>query len=339
MDTMDCGGAPAGTLPFSQALAERGVTLTRAKTTALQVNMGLVCNLSCRHCHVEAGPRRTESMDEATVRRTADYAARGEFLSVDITGGAPELNPHLRLLIGLVRPHVQRIMIRTNLTLLRRPPYSKLIETFRENRVAVVASFPSVNQSQAEAQRGDGVFDDSVDALRALNAAGYGAGDTGLDLMLVVNPSGSFMAPPQEAVEKRFRETLARRWGITFTGLLAFSNVPLGRFGRWLAESGNLESYYRKLDEGFNPCALAAVMYRTQLRGWPRLLLRRGDRAVGAARWAARIGRGGASPLQRMCERRNCGGAECRASANSYIRAFPRYPVLQNRAIQGGQRD
>ena len=262
---MDCGGAPAGTLPFSQALAERGVTLARAKTTALQVNMGLVCNLSCRHCHVEAGPRRTETMDEATVRLTADYAARGGFVSLDITGGAPELNPHLPLLIELARPHVQRIMLRTNLTLLHRPAYKKLAETLRENRVALVASFPSVSQPQTEAQRGEGVFGESVEALRALNSMGYGAGNTGLDLMLVVNPTGSFLAPAQEAVEKRFRETLSRRWGITFTGLYAFANVPLGRFGRWLAESGNLESYYRKLAEGFNPCALAGVMCRTQV--------------------------------------------------------------------------
>ncbi|MBF0171476.1 MAG: arsenosugar biosynthesis radical SAM protein ArsS [Nitrospinae bacterium] len=259
----------AGPPPFGRALADAGLSLTRGKTTALQVNVGLACNLSCRHCHVEAGPDRREAMDETTVRQVIDYARRHRFAVADLTGGAPEMNPHLPTLVEGLAPLVEKLMVRTNLTLLARPPYDRLVDLFASRRVALVGSLPSLNREQTDAQRGEGVFDRIMESLTRLNGKGYGVEGSGLTLDLVANPTGAFLSPAQEGVEKRFREILARKGGIRFSHLFAFANVPLGRFGQWLDEKGARQGYYQKLADSFNPCAVGGVMCRTQISvGW-----------------------------------------------------------------------
>lgn len=248
-------------LPFVHTMRERGLTLLRGPTATLQVNLGLKCNQICRHCHLEAGPDRAEMMDLATVEEVAAYTGRGGFAVVDITGGAPELHPHLERLIQGVSGPGRRVMLRANLTALggRGPG---LMEFLAGRAVTVVASFPSLSQAQAEAQRGSGVFQGSLETLRALNGLGYGRPGGGLELNLVVNPGGAFLPPDQAATERRFRAELARRWGLAFNQLFCFANAPLGRFKTWLVQSGNYEEYLERLAAQFNPCATAGLMCR-----------------------------------------------------------------------------
>ncbi|MBA4394793.1 MAG: DUF3641 domain-containing protein, partial [Desulfobacca sp.] len=185
------------------------------------------------------------------------------FTVVDITGGAPELNSHLPRLISGVAPHTKRIMVRSNLTALTDGPLGALMELLKNHRVVVVASFPSLQPGQTDTQRGAGVFQASINTLRQLNALGYGRADSGLELDLVSNPCGSFLPPSQAEAEKRFREELAKRWGLVFNHLYVFVNVPLGRYRQWLDQSGNLQGYREKLASGFNPATLTGVMCRS----------------------------------------------------------------------------
>jgi radical SAM/Cys-rich protein len=254
-----------GVPSFPQTLSDHNLNLTRQKTTVLQVNMGLLCNQECRHCHLEAGPSRSEIMDAETVREVIAFARRGEFQIVDITGGAPELNPHLTLLIREISPTVRRLILRSNLTALAQGTRERLITELQKNRVVVTASLPSVNESQTDAQRGPGTFQKSIRALKILNDLGYGQEDSGLELNLVVNPTGAFMPPSQKQTEEKFRLDLKKKWGVVFNQLYTFANVPLGRFLRWLEQSGNRETYLQKLAGGFNPSALEKVMCRTSI--------------------------------------------------------------------------
>ncbi len=250
---------------FSQTLSEHNLVLTRQKTTVLQVNMGLLCNQECRHCHLEAGPFRTEIMNAETAHEVIAFARRGEFQIMDITGGAPELNPHLPLLIREISPTVRQLILRSNLTVLTQGTWERLLTELQKNRVVVTASLPSVNESQTDAQRGPGTFQKSIQALKILNDLGYGQEDAGLELNLVVNPTGAFMPSSQKQIEEKFRLDLKRKWGVVFNQLYAFANVPLGRFLRWLDQSGNRETYMQKLAGGFNPSALEKVMCRTSI--------------------------------------------------------------------------
>ncbi len=249
--------------PFSTTLTEQGLSLVRDQTTTLQINVGLLCNQTCRHCHLDAGPHRQEVMTAETVDQVIDYAGRGGFTVADITGGAPELNPNLtRLITGLFR-QCPRIMLRSNLTALGGDTQSPLIEILKDHRVVVVASFPSLKSGQTDAQRGPGVFQQSLATLQRLNAVGYGREGSGLELNLVSNPSGAFLPPSQTEAEKRFRKELENRWGLLFNHLYVFANVPLGRYRDWLDRSGNLLRYQEKLASGFNPATLAGVMCRS----------------------------------------------------------------------------
>ena len=268
METRVCDKVESheGGSAFLQTLAERGLALTRGETTTLQVNMGLLCNQECRHCHLVAGPSRKEIMDAKTVDEVVDYARRGGFSVVDITGGAPEMNPNLAPLIERIAGFIPRIMLRSNLTAISSKGNERLMELAKEKKVVIFASMPSLNRAQSEAQRGEKVFDRSVDTLKKLNAMGYGAENTGLELNLVSNPSGAFLpSASQESLEQRFRRGLERKWGIVFNNLYSFANVPLGRFRGWLEDSGNFESYIGKLAGSFNPCALEGVMCRNQV--------------------------------------------------------------------------
>jgi len=249
--------------PFRQTLAHHGIELTRGQTTTLQVNVGLICNQACHHCHLEAGPDRLEMMDARTLDAVVACAATFRFQVIDITGGAPELNPNLGELIERLSPLVPRLMLRSNLTALTEANGDFLIDLCRDNRVVIVASLPSLNEAQAESQRGPGMFRRAIATLQRLNAMGYGRSH--LELDLVVNPTGAFLPPSQEQTARRFREVLERKWGITFNHLFAFANVPLGRFRDWLERSGNLEIYMARLAAGFNPCAVPGLMCRTMI--------------------------------------------------------------------------
>ncbi len=250
-----------GIEPFRQTLARHGLELTRGETTTLQVNMGLLCNQVCHHCHLEAGPDRREVMRPETVDAVVAFVQRCRVGVIDITGGAPELSPDLGRMIGGLAPLTPRIMLRSNLTALSERERDFLVDLCRDNRVVIVASLPSLNEAQTESQRGRGVFRKSIAALQRLNSLGYGRSD--LELNLVVNPTGAFLPPSQEETARRFREVLERKWGITFNHLFAFANVPLGRFRQWLERSGNLESYTASLAARFNPCAVQGLMCRT----------------------------------------------------------------------------
>lgn len=248
--------------PFGDALRRHGLSLRRGRTSTLQVNVGAVCNLSCRHCHLSAGPDRAEAMTRQTAEEVIAYAERGGFSTVDITGGAPELNPNLERLITGVKPFVQKTIVRSNLTLFT-GGRERLPEFFAENGVVIATSLPSVNKGQTDAQRGDGVFEKVAGMVKRLNAMGYGVEGSGLELNLVMCPSGAFLPQPQAQTERRFRDALLRGWGITFNNLHAFANVPIGRYGRWLDTSGNRESYIKKLTDSFNPCAVDGLMCRS----------------------------------------------------------------------------
>ena len=251
--------------PFGQTLAKHGLSLTRENTTTLQINVGLLCNQTCRHCHLQAGPNSEEVMNRETVDQVVELAQRFRFEAIDITGGAPEMNPHLGEMIERLSLHSPRLMLRSNLTALANGERDHLIEVCKKRRVVIVASFPSLNEAQAESQRGRGVFQESINVLGELNSLGYGQPNSGLELNLVSNPTGAFLPSSQEQLEKRFCQVLKNKWGIVFNSLFSFANVPLGRFRRWLEQSGNLERYLQKLATSFNPCAIEGLMCRSLL--------------------------------------------------------------------------
>ena len=248
---------------FGATLAAGNLKLLRARTQTLQINVGLVCNQACRHCHLSAGPAKTELMSRATMDAVIEYQRRCRFPSVDITGGAPELNPDLPYLIENIRPLCDELLFRANLTALSETGREPLLDLLIANRVVIFASFPSLNESQADAQRGKGVFERSIKALKRLNQAGYGQEGSGLALNLVSNPAGAFLPSDQAKTEDRFRRMLAQKYDLVFNNLFAFANMPLGRFREWLETSGNLEGYLAKLHDAFNSCALEGVMCRS----------------------------------------------------------------------------
>ena len=249
--------------PFNLALCKHGLKLDRRKTTILQINVGFLCNQVCRHCHLSAGPGREENMTSETVDDVVAYAERAGFETVDITGGAPELNPNIMPLIEKMSSLVPRIMFRSNLSAMNDDQCARLMALLKAHRVVIVASLPSLNEAQVDAQRGDGVFKVSIETLRKLNKIGYGWPGSGLELDLVSNPTGAFLPPDQSQAEKRFRQVLKQKWGIVFNNLFNFANVPLGRFRQWLMRSDNLTGYLDKLAASFNSCAVEGLMCRT----------------------------------------------------------------------------
>ena len=249
--------------PFSLTLSRHGLKLDRETTRTLQINTGFLCNQTCRHCHLNAGPDRKENMNLGIIQAVISYAQRGGFEIIDITGGAPELNFNIETLIEGVSDFASRMMLRSNLSVLNDGIRDHLMKFLSEKRVVIVASLPSLNALQADSQRGDGIFQMSIDALKKLNSLGYGHEGTGLELNLVSNPTGAFLPPDQAQTEKRFRQVLKRKWGLVFNNLFNFGNVPLGRFRQWLVETDNLDTYVKKLYSNFNACAVDSLMCRT----------------------------------------------------------------------------
>ncbi len=255
--------------PFERVLgAPAGGGLRGAGLESLQVNVGLRCNQRCDHCHVAASPARTERMAwdlmEAVVRGARETVCR----LVDITGGAPELHPDLRRFVAALRDCDIPVQVRTNFTVLLEPGLETLPAFFREHRVRLVGSLPCYLQRDVDAQRGEGTFERSLEAIRRLNALGYGR-DPGLLLSLVFNPEDPALPPDQTALEAEFRRELDRRFGIVFTNLLALANMPIGRFLERLRARAEEVAYRRLLRDAFNPRTLDALMCRRQVNvGW-----------------------------------------------------------------------
>jgi len=249
--------------PFSLTLSRHDLKLDRDRTHTLQVNLGFLCNQTCRHCHLNAGPDRNENMNSGIVREVISYARRSQFKTIDITGGAPELNSNIGPLIEEISSLGSRIMLRSNLSALNDGTRDHLMTLLKNHRVVIVASFPSLNAVQTDAQRGDHIFRVIINALKKLNDMGYGHDGSGLELNLVSNPTGAFLPPSQAETDKRFREVLKKKWGIVFNNLFNFANVPLGRFRRWLDRTDNFDKYMGKLYSCFNPCAVDGLMCRS----------------------------------------------------------------------------
>jgi radical SAM/Cys-rich protein len=247
--------------------------LRRGRPETLQVNLGYRCNQSCSHCHVNAGPSRTEMMDGATIALIpAVLRARG-FTSLDITGGAPELHPGFRELVRQARQLGATVIDRCNLTILSEPGQEDLGEFLAEQEVRVVASLPCYSAANVDRQRGDGVFARSIAALRQLNTLGYGEEGSGLELDLVYNPQGPSLPPPQAALEGDYKRELASHFGIRFNRLLTIANMPIQRFAAVLRQSNQLETYQALLQASHNPANLAQVMCRSTISvDWQGLL-------------------------------------------------------------------
>ena len=255
---------------FAERLASAGLgPLHATGIEVLQVNVGKVCNQTCRHCHVDAGPDRPESMSAEAVDLCLAALARTRIPTVDVTGGAPELHPHFRRIVTAARDLGRRVIDRCNLTVLLLPGQTDLADFLAAHRVEVVASLPYFQATQTDAQRGEGIFEKSIRALRLLNDRGYGVPGSGLSLHLVHNPVGAFLPPPQAETEARFKAELSRRHGVTFDRLYTITNMPISRYLEYLRTTGNLEAYVERLVSAFNPAAAANVMCRTTLSvGW-----------------------------------------------------------------------
>ena len=255
---------------FASALTDAGqIPLRAAGISVLQMNVGKRCNQACRHCHVDAGPDRTEVMTDEVVDACLRYVEAGGVPTVDITGGAPELHPRFREIVMRARAAGAHVMDRCNLTITRLPRYADLPEFLAAHQVEVVASLPSFAARQTDAQRGEGVFEDSIAALHHFNELGYGADGSGLLLNLVTNPVGAFLPGSQQALEADWKRELRRRHGISFNRLYTITNMPISRFLQFLIDSGNLQAYMDKLVNAFNPAAVESLMCRYTLSvGW-----------------------------------------------------------------------
>ena len=237
--------------------------LRRDTLTTLQVNLGYRCNQTCFHCHVNAGPNRTEAMDEDTIDLVLEVLERRRLTTLDLTGGAPELHPSFRRLVSTARDLGVRVMDRCNLTILLEDGQEDLAEFLAANDVEVVASLPCYLEDNVDAQRGKGVFDRSIAGLKRLNAVGYGDPRTGLTLNLVFNPQGASLPPPQAALQADYKRVLAERHGIVFDALFALANMPIQRFGSTLVSKQQFDGYMRLLAQAHREENLPGVMCRS----------------------------------------------------------------------------
>ncbi len=239
--------------------------IKRGKLETLQLNMGYRCNLSCTHCHVNAGPNRTEQLTEETLALVLDFIDLHDIQALDLTGGAPEMNPWFKTLVRAARQRGVHVMDRCNLTILLEPGYEDMAEFLASEEVEVVASLPCYTQDNVDAQRGKGVFDGSIQALQRLNALGYGYGKDHLQLSLVYNPGGPFLPPPQEKLEEDYKRELAAHFDIHFDHLYAITNMPISRFGSVLLSKGQFEDYMQLLKSSYSAENLKQVMCRSLL--------------------------------------------------------------------------
>lgn len=269
---LSSNGALNGALKFQDRIREDTPRLDRTELSTLQINVGKYCNQTCAHCHVGAGPHRKEIMTGETANRIIEWLEDTQIPNVDITGGAPELNTHFRRIVTHARHKDRHVMVRCNLTVVYEPGQEDLIDFYRENRVELICSLPCYLEENVNAQRGDGVFEKSIRALRELNEAGFGPpGD--LPLNLVYNPVDDNLPPPQEALETDYKRELLRRYGIRFHHLYTITNMPITRFASYLKVNGKLDSYMATLREAYNPGTLPDLMCRNLISvGWDGVL-------------------------------------------------------------------
>lgn len=255
---------------FQQTLRTRRIELRHTKTEILQINVGKLCNLTCNHCHVNAGPKRKEIMTRETINRVVAWLAQTDIFTVDITGGAPELIPDFQYLIERLKglDCSRHIIDRCNLTVLLEPGHDDLAAFLARHEVEIIASLPCYSVKNVDAQRGDGVFAGSIRALQLLNGLGYGTNPK-LPLHLVYNPGGAFLPAPQAGLEAAYKAELKKHFDIVFNRLLTITNMPIARFGAWLRHHGQYEEYMNLLVNSFNPVTVDGLMCRNTLSiGW-----------------------------------------------------------------------
>jgi radical SAM/Cys-rich protein len=255
---------------FVDRLSRDGLSLRHTTTEVLQINVGKLCNLTCTHCHVNAGPKRKEIMTRETVDRIIEWLARTDIPTVDLTGGAPEMIPDFRYFIERVRalPASRQIIDRCNLTILVEPGFEGLAEFLAAQEVEIIASMPCYSAENVNLQRGEGVFDASIAGLQLLNRLGYGMAG-GLPLHLVYNPVGPFLPGPQAELEADYKRELAAHFGIVFNKLYTITNLPIARFASYLRHNGKLDEYMELLINAFNPETIEGLMCRNTISvGW-----------------------------------------------------------------------
>ena len=253
------------TVNFDDKVSASGRSLHKQELQVLQVNMGKYCNQSCFHCHVEAGPGRKEMMERTTVDDVLRFLDNSDIPTVDITGGAPELNPHFDYLVESCKGMGRHVMDRCNLTVFYEEGKEYLPEFFQRHRVEVVCSLPCYTKENVDSQRGNGAFELSVRGLQELNRLGYGQPDSGLDLNLVYNPMGNYLPPPQEELEGDYRRMLGEEFGIVFNHLYCLTNMPITRFKKFLKQRGQYDEYLQLLEDNFNGETVDKVMCRDLL--------------------------------------------------------------------------
>jgi radical SAM/Cys-rich protein len=255
---------------FAHRLADDSISLRRAQPEILQVNVGKLCNLTCVHCHVNAGPKRKEIMVRETIDRIIEWLAKTDIPTVDLTGGAPEMIPDFRHFIERVKEleTPRHVIDRCNLTILLENGYEDLAAFLAKNKVEIIASMPCYSPENVNAQRGEGVFEGSIAALRLLNSLGYGI-DPDLPLHLVYNPVGAFLPAPQDELEVDYKRELQKHFGIVFNRLYTLANLPIGRFAAYLRHTNKLQEYMHLLIEAFNPATIEGLMCRNTISvGW-----------------------------------------------------------------------
>lgn len=266
LESLDLSKTPHKGNFFKTLSAHEQESFQPAKLEIFQINVGKLCNMTCRHCHVDSGPDRVEeNMGLETIEACLRALDQTEAHTVDITGGAPELNPHFRYLVEQCVGRGKHVIDRCNLTILLIPRFRDLPEWFAGRGVEIVCSLPHYRKRNTDAQRGDGTYDKSIEALRCLNSAGYGKGDPKLRLTLVSNPAGAYLSGNQAAMEREWKAALEKNYGITFDRLITINNMPISRFLEWLEESGNLQSYMELLVNAFNLATVDGLMCRNTL--------------------------------------------------------------------------
>lgn len=254
---------------FAEKIRQNGDSFRKRKVDVLQINMGKYCNQACLHCHVEAGPARKEMMTLDTVESVLRFLEKSDIKKVDITGGAPELNPHFDTLVERCVQLSRHVMDRCNLTVIFEPGKGYLPDFFQKNRVELICSLPCYTEENVDQQRGKGTFDQSIRALQLLNRLGYGVTDTGLELQLVYNPVGAHLPPPQDRLERDYRKILKEKYGIVFNHLYCLTNMPITRFETFLKLRNEYHQYVELIESAFNPATLDKVMCRDLLSvGW-----------------------------------------------------------------------